>query len=359
MNRGCFTGAYGRALLLQFLHTATMPRGQKSKLRAREKRRQVREEGQGLQGAQSPAVEEGKSPSLSSAGQESASPSICAAGGPQGPQGAQAASSSAAALSSDKGASHAEEQSLGLISLSALEKAKKDPLGRVVNMLMHFLLYKYKMKELIVKADMLKVIDRKYKKHFPEILQKATDRMELMFGLDLKEIGPTGHSYIVISKMSLSSEGSGSEDRGFPKNGLLMPLLAVIFMNDNCATELAVWEILNMLGVYDGKRHFVFGEPRKFITKDLVREEYLVYRQIAGSDPPCYEFLWGPRAYAETSKMQVLEFLAKLSNTVPSYFQSQYEEALREEEARAQARIAARASRALATKARASRSSQH
>ncbi|KAM6144013.1 melanoma-associated antigen B17 [Erethizon dorsatum] len=289
-----------------------MPRGQKSKLHAREKHRQAQWEDQGLQ-----------------------------------------------ALSSDKGAKHPEGQRPGFSRLSVLEKARKDPLSRVVNIVVHFLLYKYKTKELIVKADMLKVIDRKFKKQFPEILQRATERMELIFGLNLKEIGPSGHSYVLVSKLDLSGEGNVSEGWGFPKNGLLMPLLGVIFMNGNRATEHDVWEFLSMLRVYDGKEHFIFGDPRKFITKDLVKEEYLVYRQMAGSDPPCYEFLWGPRAYAETSKMQVLEFLAKLSNMAPSSYQSQYAEALKEEEERAQARIAARAGRALAAQARAGRSSQH
>ena len=56
--------------------------------------------------------------------------------------------------------------------------------------------------------------------------------------------------------------------------------------------------------------------------------KYLEYRQVAHSDPPRYEFLWGPGAHAETSKMKVLEFLAKVNDRVPSAFSSQYEEAL-------------------------------
>ena len=47
----------------------------------------------------------------------------------------------------------------------------------------------------------------------------------------------------------------------------------------------------------------IFGEPRKLITKDLVQKRYLIYRRVPNSDPPGYEFLWGPGAYAETTKM--------------------------------------------------------
>ncbi|CAO2623847.1 Melanoma-associated antigen B4 [Lemmus lemmus] len=121
------------------------------------------------------------------------------------------------------------------------------------------------------------------------------------------------------------------------RNGLLMPLLGVIFLNGNRATEKQVWDFLNILGIIDGKVHMIFGEPRNIITKDFVKENYLVYRQVANSDPPSYEFLWGPRAHAETTKMKVLMFVAKINETIPQAFPSHYEEALRDQEERAQA----------------------
>lgn len=72
-----------------------------------------------------------------------------------------------------------------------------------------------------------------------------------------------------------------------------------------------IWKALNMMGVYAGQEDFIYGEPRKLINKDLVEEQYLQYRQVPHSDPPRYEFPWGPRAYAETSKMKVLSFLPR------------------------------------------------
>ncbi|ELW48292.1 Melanoma-associated antigen B4 [Tupaia chinensis] len=180
------------------------------------------------------------------------------------------------------------------------------------------------------------------KQHFPEILRRASERMELIFGLELKEVDPVSHSYALVSKLGLSNEGSVSGDKGLPKTGLLMTLLGVIFMRGNRATEEEMWEFLNMLGLYAGRSHLIFGEPHKLITEDLVREKYLVYQQVPNSDPPCHVFLWGPRAYAETSKMKVLEVLAKISDTVPSSFPYLYEEALREEAVRAGGRFAGR-----------------
>jgi hypothetical protein len=213
---------------------------------------------------------------------------------------------------------------------------------RKSEMVMQYLLLKYKMKQPILKGEMLKMVSKRFREYFPEILRKASNRVELVFGLELQEAKPKGNSYTFVSKLELSNSGSLTSELGFPRTGLLIPLLAVIFLNGNCATEEEVWGFLNMLGVYDGSSHIIFGDTRKLITQDLVREKYLVYRQVRGSDPPRHEFLWGPRACAETSKMKVLEFLAKVNDNVPSDFPSHYEEALRDEEERAQTGVAGR-----------------
>uniref|UniRef100_A0A8C5Z9F5 MAGE domain-containing protein n=1 Tax=Marmota marmota marmota TaxID=9994 RepID=A0A8C5Z9F5_MARMA len=188
------------------------------------------------------------------------------------------------------------------------ESSRSDPLTRKASLLVQILLEKYETKEPITQADMLKVVNKKYKEYFPEILRRTSEHVELVFGLELKEVDPNSHSYILISKLG-----------GFPKTYLLMRLLGVIFMKGNRATEAQIWEFLNVFGIYAGRKHLIFGEPRKLITKDLV-------------DPPSFEFLWGLRAHAETSKMKVLEVLAKINDTNPNAFPNLYEEALRDEE---------------------------
>ncbi|XP_006885164.1 PREDICTED: melanoma-associated antigen B1-like [Elephantulus edwardii] len=212
---------------------------------------------------------------------------------------------------------------------------QRDPLIREADVLMHFLLKKYKTKEPVMKKEMMMTINKKYKVNFPEILRRTLEQMELVFGLILKEVDPSTRSYILISKFSITNEESLNNDGEFPRNGILMPLLGIIFLKGNRATEEEMWEFLGILGLFDGRKHVIFGEPRKLITQDLVQEKYVEYRQVPRSDPPRYEFLWGPRAHTETSKMQVLEFLAKIKNTTPSAFPAQYEEALRDQERRA------------------------
>ena len=56
-----------------------------------------------------------------------------------------------------------------------------------------------------------------------------------------------------------------------------------------------------------------------------VQVGYLQYRQVPYSHPARYEFLWGPRAYAETSKQQVKDYLPRVNGRGPRFFSPQFE----------------------------------
>ncbi|XP_059013836.1 melanoma-associated antigen B17-like [Mustela lutreola] len=322
-----------------------MPRGQKSKVRAREKRHQGRGEAQGVGDAPDAvaAAAEEEPPPAPPCSPEEAGPSSPPQGGSApgfpgpgspglpGDQGAENLAATAAPAA-PLAAPRAAPQAAPRVALRAI---RKNPLIRKVGMLVQFLLEKHSSGEPITRAALLKIVGRKYGEHFPEIFRLTSQRMELVFGLEVREVDARGQSYTLVSKLALPGEGTlGGGGKGLPKTGLLMALLGVIFMKGNRASEEEVWEFLNVLGVQEGKRHLVFGEPRKFITEDLVRQGYLEYRPVPASDPLRHEFLWGPRARVETSKMQVLQALAKINDTLPSCFPQLYEEALLEEEER-------------------------
>ncbi|KAM8896713.1 melanoma-associated antigen B5-like [Lycaon pictus] len=325
-----------------------MPRSQKGKLQASEKRRQAQAEAQAGENAQATAaVEKESTPSFPPQYEDTAQilPPVRASSTSQWYRRAQATTFTSVGASWAR--SDAEYNNQDYDRANAYEAAYytenvgEDSLTRKPGLLEQFLLYKYKMKQPILKEDMLKIIGHHYEDQFPEILKKASERIEIVFAVDLKEIDSTRQSYDLISKLKLPNNGRVRAGRGLPKTGLLMNILGMIFMKGNCAAEEDIWKFLGMMRVYAGRKHFIYGEPRKLITKDLVRLQYLEYRQVSNSDPPRYEFLWGPKAQAETSKMQVLEFLAKVNDTIPSAFPSYYEEALRDEEERTQARASA------------------
>ncbi|XP_065772748.1 melanoma-associated antigen B17-like [Muntiacus reevesi] len=321
-----------------------MPRKHKNKSHAHGKRHQVQGEAQEPQASAAAAPGEERPSSPSSVPQGSP-PSSPASGDPQELQGAMAPSCPDAGPScagSDEGAQGPEEESEDAAQSALVVRSfRRDPLNRKASMLVEFLLEKYNKKEPITQNALKKVISSKYKEHFPEILRRASERVELVFGLELKEVDCSRNIYALINKFSLGAEEGSCGERGMPKSGLLMALLGIIFMKGNRATEEEVWDFLSVLGIYDGRNHSIFGEPRKLITKDLVEKGYLIYRRVSRRDPPSYEFLWGPRAYAETSKMKVLEVLAKIQDTVPSSFPDLFHEALRDQVQRAGLRGAA------------------
>ncbi|EDL26561.1 mCG61352 [Mus musculus] len=201
-----------------------------------------------------------------------------------------------------------------------------------VDELVKYLLLKYLMQEPVSKAEILSNIIRNYQDHFAVIFREALECMQLVFGLELKEIDPASHTYILTIALELTYDGMMTDVQGIPKTGLLIMVLSIIFMEGNCVSEDMVWSILNNIGLYAGNEHFIYGEPRKLITDNFVQEGYLEYRHVPGSNPPSYEFLWGPRAYAETTKMKILTFLTSINGSDPRSFPVWYAEALRDEE---------------------------
>ncbi|XP_070359386.1 melanoma-associated antigen 10-like [Equus asinus] len=269
-------------------------------------------------------------------------------GAPSPPQSPQSAHPTPTAMASpplsqsedDSSSSRGEE---GLSTSQAQPDTASFPRNVIddkVAELVEFLLVKFHTKEPTTKAEMLNTVLRDHQDHFPVIFSEASECMQLVFGVDVKEVDPSDHAYVLVTTLGLTYDGMLSDEQSMPKTGLLVMLLGVILLQGDCAPEEDVWEALSVMGVRAGREHFIYGEPRELITKVWVQEQYVEYRQVPSSDPARYEFLWGPRAHAETSKMSVLEFLASAIGSDPRSFPVSYEEALRDQEERVQARIA-------------------
>ncbi|XP_012891266.1 PREDICTED: trophinin isoform X3 [Dipodomys ordii] len=195
------------------------------------------------------------------------------------------------------------------------------------NKLVKYLLVKDQTKIPIKRSDMLKDVIQEYEEYFPEIIERASYALEKMFRVNLKEIDKQNSLYILISTQE-SSAGILGTTKDTPKLGLLMVILSVIFMNGNKASEAVIWEVLRKLGLRPGVRHSLFGEVRKLITDEFVKQKYLEYKRVPNSRPPEYEFFWGLRSYHETSKMKVLKFACKVQKKDPKDWAAQYREAV-------------------------------
>jgi hypothetical protein len=172
---------------------------------------------------------------------------------------------------------------------------------------MSFLLLKYPMRELVTKAEMLNHIIRNHQDYFPVIFSRASECMQLDFGTDLKEVGPSNHSCVLVIALGHMYYKMLSDIQGMSKMGLFIILLCVILLEGNYASEEVVWKILSVMEVCAGRGHDIYGTPRRLITEDFVQEKYFVYQKVPNNHLVCYEFLCCPRAHAKTDKMNALE----------------------------------------------------
>ncbi|XP_010621423.1 melanoma-associated antigen 11-like [Fukomys damarensis] len=199
--------------------------------------------------------------------------------------------------------------------------------------LVPFLFHKYQKNELITMEEMLNTVDHDYHKQFPLIFRDFCKCLSVGFGIDMREVEPLSHIYVLVPILGLTYNGLlNDEHKSFPPISVLIVILTIIFIKGNCASEADIAEVLRIRKMLAQKDNIEIGEPWKFITVDLVREQYLEYRQVPNSYPASYEFLWGPRAHAETSKMKLLEHLARLHRRDPRSYPILYDEAVREEQ---------------------------
>ncbi|XP_043753440.1 melanoma-associated antigen 10-like [Cervus elaphus] len=218
-------------------------------------------------------------------------------------------------------------------SLSApVEALPQEALNKMVADMVKFLLRKYRAKEPTSYAELLNTVLRDNQDLYPVVFCQAIECILLVFGVDVKEVDPRKHIYITVPNLGLTCDAVQRGGQGLPKAGLLVVVLSLILQNRDHIPEEEIWEALNKIGLYVGREHSIFGEPRELLTQVWVREGYLKYRQVSDSDPARYEFLWGPRAFLETSKEKFMEYLLRVSRRAFRSFPLPSAEAVMEEE---------------------------
>ncbi|XP_005702072.2 PREDICTED: melanoma-associated antigen 9-like [Capra hircus] len=121
----------------------------------------------------------------------------------------------------------------------------------------------------------------------------TAEYLQLVFGLEVKEVDPSEHTYILVPTLGLTLNEMLRDGQGLPKPSFLVVILCLIAVEDDRAPE-EIWRTLRRMEVCPRREHYIFGEPRELLTQVWVREGYLEYQQVPDGDPGCYEFLWGP-----------------------------------------------------------------
>uniref|UniRef100_A0A672RVC9 Necdin-like 2 n=1 Tax=Sinocyclocheilus grahami TaxID=75366 RepID=A0A672RVC9_SINGR len=169
-----------------------------------------------------------------------------------------------------------------------------------------------------------KHVIKEYKAIHIEIMNRVCRTFEQVFGLKLVEIGPknlSSHQLEPIHGEPVSMRP------GNQKTGLLFVILSVIFMKGGVIKENLVWNTLKKLRVDPGEKHDEFGDVKKMVTDEFVRQKYLEYVKIPHTEPVGYEFRWGLRAEKEVFKLKLLEFVGELFGQDPQSWTQQFREA--------------------------------
>lgn len=232
-----------------------------------------------------------------------------------------------------EGSSKREEEGLGPLGDKDAPQVLQDAFPRdELDKLVPFLLRKYQKKEQVTLEEMVQVVGRDYHEYFPLIFRELCECMCLSFGIEMRDAGPPDNTYELVPVLGLTYSGMLDDDAQIlPKADLLIFILNTISMQGSRVGEEDLRELLRDFEVLGERELIAIGEPWEFVTGDLVREEYLEYRQVPNSEPARYEFLWGPRAQAETTKLKVFQHVFRLDRTDPRSYPHLYEQAVRRE----------------------------
>lgn len=199
--------------------------------------------------------------------------------------------------------------------------------------LMWYVLVKDQKRMVLWFPDMVKDVMGSYKKWCRSILRRTSLILARVFGLHLRLTNLHTMEFALVKALSPEELDRVALNNRMPMTGLLLMILSLIYVKGRGAREGAVWNVLRILGLRPWKKHSTFGDVRKIITEEFVQQNYLKYQRVPHIEPPEYEFFWGSRANREITKMQIMEFLARVFKKDPQAWPSRYREAL--EQARA------------------------
>lgn len=169
----------------------------------------------------------------------------------------------------------------------------------------------------IKRQDIVKNCLKEYGKSFKMIMDEAKSIFKKVYGMDLVELelSTNNKQYMLINSLKMSNhvENLMLSEEAEAQQILLLLILSNIFMSGGVVREDQMWKFLTDLDILGSRKvHEYFGDVRKLVTVEFVRQMYIEYSRIPDSDPPKFQFRWGQRAEAEISHFELLKFVTKL-----------------------------------------------
>eukprot|EP00040_Diaphanoeca_grandis_P039902 m.260542 g.260542 ORF g.260542 m.260542 type:complete len:288 (-) comp40082_c0_seq1:28-891(-) len=172
------------------------------------------------------------------------------------------------------------------------------------------------------------------------VIEEANKRLKKVFGLELVEMpelkegqlptrlnealsyssGPSTKSYFLLNNLPLTMVSDANsqheeESKDMSQTGLLMCVLAMIYVQKMEATQSQLDAFLKDLRVLEKRKHDAIEEDAKGIISKFIAQRYLRRITPKGSgDAKVTYYRWGARARAEIEEEQIVSFIATLFN---------------------------------------------
>ncbi|XP_070193563.1 non-structural maintenance of chromosomes element 3 homolog isoform X2 [Littorina saxatilis] len=200
-------------------------------------------------------------------------------------------------------------------------------LNKKVEELVQYLLIMDQKKLPIKKQDINKMVMKDASRALPVVIKKASERLSQVFGIKVVELQDKFKgSYILVNDLETHDVVMWPE-LDSAKTGLLTVILSTIYMSGNVIQDGELWHGLKNLGIDPDIIHETFGDVKKLVTQEFVKQAYLEFTKLPNAEQPVFEVRWGQRAKLETTKLQILKFVSLMYSKDPSQWTSQYQDA--------------------------------
>lgn len=202
--------------------------------------------------------------------------------------------------------------------------ADTQDLTQNVNKCLRYILYRARSKMIIRKTDLQKNV--RYGKSFDPVIEKTTEILKDVYGLDLY-IGAANPKQYLVSNMLPLSSNNESEDKSLNVHKiLLMLVLSHVFMSGESVSQVSMFQFLHSIKIDVDKKHCIFGNVKEYITTTLVKQNYLTSETDPNNKSVTYH--WGPRAEHEVSKHSLLKLVSKIyENRASTSWKNQFQAA--------------------------------
>ena len=89
------------------------------------------------------------------------------------------------------------------------------------------------------------------------VFHQTSEYLQWVFGLEVKEVNPSEHTYILVPILGFNLNEMLRDGQRLPMTGLLVVILCLITVEDDCAPEEEIWGALRKMGVCPGREHFM------------------------------------------------------------------------------------------------------